>query len=655
MATDDEFETYVKKVDVSTLQEITDENIIKSKIKRRGAKRSSLTKTIKKIDALPASAAELDIKFLLNKLEQLSKNISVLDEEIETFMLTNNDWTDRVYEDHSYVTEAYSDKAIRAINLLESLLHKSDSMVKNNSVLDNGNNYVTPKLKLPLIDMPKFSNEPEDFTRFKSSFEHILAKFDLTEFEKYMHLLQSTSGNARRIVESVPSGDLNYTSAMDLLKQAYSCETTQQYSVIEKIIKLKLNNSKNALKWISEARILSEQVTRLNINGDLFVQYFLWNGMSDVFKRQYIAITDSSKPDLMEIIENSFQVFDRISELGENSCHLIPKQEVPKSPQKTITLATNVSSELNSKPNTDYSCILCRESLKITSADHKIQNCNKFQSPKEKLAVITKLNGCVKCGLLNHTVQNCRYRFSGRCMKCKKYHAYFLCSTESGGEKGKSEVSGKSKLNSTRKVSTNAINFSVMKTSTNDSPNVIPTFTTTFRTNPNLDIRCMYDPASQASFITKSSCDKLNCHVIKENINVNIRGFNESKLITTKLVKLEASLNGEFREFAALVVPEITTSLRGNFAKVINAFSDAGIALADRLLGKTSDVDVLLGVDGAHVLPVHSCAFGKSRKRSAAYHTCLGVMIAGNLDNLQNNLSCLPNLKSFIDKFNAQF
>ena len=83
-------------------------------------------------------------------------------------------------------------------------------------------------------------------------------------------------------------------------------------------------------------------------------------------------------------------------------------------------MATNVSPS----PSSRLCCSLC-DSLGISSFDHKIMNCPKFSSPISKLSKIKDLNGCTKCGLLNHTIKQCRFKFKFKSKFCSEWHAHF--------------------------------------------------------------------------------------------------------------------------------------------------------------------------------------------------------------------------------------
>ena len=174
-------------------------------------------------------------------------------------------------------------------------------------------------IKLPILELPTYDGTPENFERFISALDSIFDKRNLSSYEKYSYLLQCLSGPAKQIIDSMPTGNLNYEDARKLLSDAFSSKICQQYSVIEKLTNLKLTQNRDFYQWISEARILSQQVDRLNISGSTFVQYFLWHGLSERFKQSFISKTNKSKPDLNEILENAFDIYNRLPMSGKNN------------------------------------------------------------------------------------------------------------------------------------------------------------------------------------------------------------------------------------------------------------------------------------------------------------------------------------------------
>ena len=129
-------------------------------------------------------------------MNDLLSRIVVLDEEIEAFMLTNDSWNDDKYDENVAISEEYTDRTSRMIKLLEGRIELLKQPDVNSSVTQNAG----LKLKLPQVDLPKFDNEPENFNSFRCFFEKMVERFQLSDFERCMHLLKCTSGNARKLL-----------------------------------------------------------------------------------------------------------------------------------------------------------------------------------------------------------------------------------------------------------------------------------------------------------------------------------------------------------------------------------------------------------------------------------------------------------------------
>lgn len=107
-----------------------------------------------------------------------------------------------------------------------------------------------------------------------------------TQFEKFSYLSQQVSGPAKEIVDSVPDGNLNYDTAKGLLKDAFSCEVLQQFSVGDELVKSNLCSNNDIYHRISKARVLVDQMKRLKITSEVFAQYFCameyWTGLNNI-------------------------------------------------------------------------------------------------------------------------------------------------------------------------------------------------------------------------------------------------------------------------------------------------------------------------------------------------------------------------------------
>ena len=667
------------------------EKDIKVKIRIRVNRRQSLIRIISALEAnYPIS--KLDIVFNIGKLTDLLSNLEVMDSQIESHMIAEELWDNPNCLKQSSLCESYTSKVG---NMLDKLKASLDSL--KNPIAPNSSNNSSVlgllKLKLPQVELPNFDGKPETLESFLVSFEKIMGKFSLTQFEKFTYLLQQVSGPAKQLVESVPAGDLNYDVARALLTDAFSNATVQKYSVIDKLLNLKLHSVKKAYQWASEAKILVDQVDRLKIDSNFFCQYFLWNGLSDTFKKQYINITNTAKPCLDEILKNSFEVINRVkdsptpTEITDSPSEVDTKDK-PESKlaslYKNVTLATNVTYDSKKSRYNYKGCWLCQSIGRPNAMNHRFSYCFKFKTPESKLEKIKELNGCTKCGFLNHSVADCKYIFSGRCIKCNQYHSFHLCTKDrkssqySKNETVNPTVHKNSNLNVSleeinsdknsdsdipmEQTDANNIDFSVMHANEHCNGNemLIPTFTLKLpriKKKKYVDARCMYDPASQTTFITKSVADKLKCRVLEKDISVTITGFNDSKIYQTDIVEFSATVDNDCRKVRAVIVPCINSKVNSsNLPSILTEFKNQKIPLADKYLADINDdgrIDILLGVDYAHILPVYSYSFGSGDKISLLYYTSKGIMLAGDMSNMADSIMHLDKVKGYISQINS--
>jgi len=326
-----------------TENRVTD-NMISLKIKLRSAKRQSATKALATLEHnFPES--EADIRFNMEKLTTIRDNLINFDNEIEVYMLKEA-WDDETYFEQNSVCEEYNDKLSAMIVKLKIKLEHvhidNTNMRARAAAVDAQDNAATvganlTKLKLPKVELPVFDGKPESYNRFIDSLECILMKFNLTPYEKYSYLRQQVSGPARVIVKSLPDYDLTYNSAKNLLESAFSDVTLQQFSVISRLSTLKMRGTDEFYNWISEARQIDAQISKLGITSDIVLQYFLWCSLPDKFKQAFITVTSKVRPNKQEIIDRSFEVYNCMKESNTTL------------PKTSVTLATTVAPDF---PNT---------------------------------------------------------------------------------------------------------------------------------------------------------------------------------------------------------------------------------------------------------------------------------------------------------------
>ena len=483
-------------------------------------------------------------------------------------------------------------------------------------------------------------------------------KFNLSSFEKYSYLKQQVRGPAKCIVESLSDDDLTYEAAKALLEDAFSDKIVQQFSVIKSLSNLKLRSGEDFYSWISELRQLSNQVDKLSISADTFMQYFVWSNMEEVYQKQFISVTNCATPSLLQIINNAFEVLKRSK-----------TESLTQSRSKfdSISLATKVEHSSRSAAEASQfdaktMCSLCHSLGGSVKFNHRLHECTKFDSPESKLKKIEELGGCMRCGWLTHKISECKFWFSGKCIKCKEFHAHFLC-THEGSAKPPNQFNNQSKnkeknASDSVKSTTGATEFVVMQSCTARSNILLPTLTAKVGKpfGGHREARALYDPASQSSFISEKLVSKIKSKVINNNVNATILGFNSSRSFKTRTVEFDVTLGSLDTKLVAVVVPEISLQVHAErLSEIKNAFNDKNIELADKHINDSQCIEILLGADNAYVLPVQSCRFGSVDAPSLVYYCAAGVMLMGSSVNLAQNVPHLGLLEKLIKKFDAAF
>ena len=164
---------------------------------------------------------------------------------------------------------------------------------------------------------------------------------------------------------------------------------------------------------------------------------------------------------------------------------------------------------------------------------------------------------------------------------------------------------------------------------------LLPTFTANLR-GPALqaEVRSVYDPSSQTTFIKESLAQKLHCKVL-HNIDLTVKGFNSRKASKAKLVEVLFLVGDKEFSIKAVTVPEFYFMICApNLDKVVELFKARGYSLADKGLskGQISDIEFMLGSNCAGILPVTSKLFSYDEGAipSCYLDSPLGVMLQGS-------------------------
>jgi len=607
---------------------------------RRG-KKQSITRTLASIQNLDV-LSEDDLRFNINKLNSLKSILASLDTEVNDLMLANNKLTEAQYLDQMASNEEVYDKVDKAIL---SLTRKLDSS-RNAVQLPATNNEVSfskHKVSLPNLQLPTFDGSPEKYHRFITSFDSLISKYNMGTFEKYSYLYSNLSGTARKLLDSIALTELNYESAVKLLNEAYSDKLEQQYCVIRKLVALKLSESEtDAYRWISDARVLCDQIKSLSITGEIFAQYFLWQGMNNDFRKQFVAITNTSKPDYDQIMNNLFDANLRFIDsikAKNDSAHLIAAAVAVDSPLSAAK--TNIR---------NTGCSLCSSDGAGNYGDHKLHQCKVYNDPYSKVNKLRSINGCIRCGSVNHGTKLCNSKWVKQCSNCKNIHLNYLCTSgkkliSTKNSTGKKEGNNASESTPAQVVKVTQNHMATLPNYSSFNDVVLPTATVHVDVDGSkVPWRVFKDMGSQSTFVRGTPDEIPDCKILK-NISLKVRGINSEEVRDTVLVSFPVHVpnQGKF-DIQAICTDKINTyiSVPGLNDLATNLRSKR-YNLADTEINCDSinNIRILMGSDNSHIFPVEQQNFGHNN-RSSLLHTPSGVMLAGSIADYTADIPVLP-------------
>ena len=613
---------------------------------------------------------------LCNKVDKELPNITYYErldylDRLQNCKLTLNDLNEQVL--HKSIEEELSDKNMDVLidddeeydNKISSAIVQLNSLnltQTNNDNSNNNNNSTTGndrnKLKLPQVPLPKFANKKgESLHKFIRSFEAIVDKHSLTSYEKFIYLRNQLSDGPRILIESLDVDQQSYETAKELLNKAFDNTLTSKFEIIQKLSEMRMAKNSEPYAFIGEMRTVLAGISSMKINMDDICQYFVWNGLNDIFQTQLVNITNKSRPSLQEIQDNMFEASARyIKQLEKNneSFNQKDKSKTVDTRVNNNTLDSNSMAVNIKRDKAKISCNLCYSDK--TPCDHYMNACPVYKSPKAKFDKLRSIKACTRCSFRNHEAMNCKFQFKSNCRHCNGQHMSYLClktnterqdnvsSHQSVVENDPNNVSNTEEtLNSLSLVETE-----ISQVSSTDC-NMLPTFTAyVVCNNLTQPVRVFKDGGCQRTFICSALADSLGLPVVRDRVPLTIHGFNTSKTILTKLVRLDVKIGDKCFNVDAIAVDGIRTKFNiTNLNRVITEFKNKGYKIADNdfnynITRIVDNIDLIFGTDSDHLLPMTYKTFGTPGNLSSYIETSIGVIFSGNIDKMIANLNSLP-------------
>ncbi|GFS84370.1 uncharacterized protein TNCV_4605801 [Trichonephila clavipes] len=299
-------------------------------------------------------------------------------------------------------------------------------------------------IKLPKIELKKFSGEAKDFLAFWSQFQKIHNDKSIAEEDKMQYLLQSVvpKSKAERLVLSFPATAENYPKAIDQLKERFGHEDLLVQIYVRELLNLVMKNAVSGRTKTDLSALYDELEGKLRSleslgrtqekYGDFLtplVESCLPEEILMAWERKRSTETDAKGSRTLEHL----MTFLRLEVQGEEMVQLaksgfgtpIRKKDSPTERVKPTELmtASALASSVKSSGKKVNNCVFCEKYL----PSENCYNARKI-SLNAKRQLLLRKGACFIClNRSGHLSKNCDIKNDINCSKCNYSHFEIMC------------------------------------------------------------------------------------------------------------------------------------------------------------------------------------------------------------------------------------
>ncbi|XP_072403142.1 uncharacterized protein [Diabrotica undecimpunctata] len=466
--------------------------------------------------------------------------------------------------------------------------------------------YTTSNIKLPSIELPKFSGNIEEWLDFHDLFDSACI-----------------TGSAERVIASIPLSASNFTVTWNLLVERYSNKELLLHNHIKAIFNLKAINKEGSFsirslidKFCSNLRAL-EALKQPVEHWDALLKYILLEKLDSESVKEWEKANNgkvSPVSDLIYFLKTKADTLERYSLNKPNIQGTSVNNHVKFRHNSTKALVSTKSSFL--------SCPLCNQ-------QHKLVHCSQFHSLDipARINKVRRFKLCLNCLHSGHQQATCKY---GECKKCNQKHHTLL------HEFIENPLNPLPQFND-QVVASQSSPQTLSNTSQNQQ---ILLSTVVVQVRDHLGVahncRALLDSGAQSNFITSSLVDLLG--ISREQVNISVVGIaHVSSKINHKCNIVINSLQSIYSfPLECLIIPQICGQLPVCQIDASSLPIPANIRLSDPNFHTPSEVNILISASIFwDLLCVGQVKLGP--EKPILQKTRLGWIISGPLINTRVN------------------
>ncbi|XP_011883491.1 PREDICTED: uncharacterized protein LOC105570682, partial [Vollenhovia emeryi] len=422
-------------------------DVAKLAYKKRAAK-ASLTRLETYVEGIDPAEVEIEeLRLRIERLDEAFKTFS--DTQIE--IAANDDTISEADQDKE--SEEIENKYFRLKGAMERIVkdrtvRADEGMLDRTVIQANGavNNDVgracvpafNAQIKLPRIELPRFSGAYEEWHSFYDMFGSLIhSNRDLNDTQKLHYLKSSLKGEAAEVVSSLEMTGDNYKDVWDRLSERYDNKRLTVQNHIRAIFDLPVVKREDSvvirqildgvLKHTRALRSLDRPIEHW---GDLLVHIVTSKLDMKSIKEWENSIESTRVPtfeELIEFLKKRCQTLEAVSKVGRSNRANANSLQDNVQRSKGCNVAT-----------TKFKCSYCQ-------GGHSVYSCKDFKglSVDERVKYIKSKGWCLNCLKGKHMARDCSL---DGCKTCSKRHNSLLHPKSPKDESSSESSLGKAKV-----------------------------------------------------------------------------------------------------------------------------------------------------------------------------------------------------------------
>ncbi|XP_050357238.1 uncharacterized protein LOC126777960 [Nymphalis io] len=588
------------------------------------------------------------------KVTYIESKLENLDRLFETFMNIHGDivgsikreeraklpyFTDDMYTGFEDIYTEYKARIKDDLRLFSANTFSPQSLGPEGSVLSN------TKVKLPQIQLPKFSGLYEEWQTFHDMFTSLIHQNTaLSPVQKMHYLKSSLTGEPETLLRNLTTTDSNYEDAYQQLIRRYNNKRYNCNEIMKRLLSQR-NATDSASSIKSLLDVTSSSLKSLQNMGidttswDVIVNYIVVSRLDSESRKLWEAkvseLDSETLPtwnQLVNFLESRFRTFEMIC---GNNRSMVKSPNVHSNNTKPKVFHSTAQED-NKRANP--SCTICK-------GQHLLYQCKQFakQTPKERTEVIQSRRLCFNCFAPTHSVKECRS--STCCRRCGRRH-HTLLHLERSELPSLPEAQPVNKDSIERQ--TPVIAHLVTKRNQKEMLLATAIVRASSANGYSQVIRVLIDPCSEGSFINEATTQSLGLK--RTNINGLVSGIGDKLARSRSMVSLSLeSIHNQKSKHAinvdAYVLTKLTSFLPTCQTKITDWPEIKRLSLADPEYGSPAKIDMILGVEVYEDIILEGLLKHPTEKGPIAQETQFGWVLSGRVRN--NVTSKNPQLVGF--------